>query len=206
MRSWRRKLGVVGILAVLITAVFGSYGAAFADESPEMNDIVIGVWNASGQCVSATYDVSVNYYNQHSLPNEWYASWPAASLEAGAVTIRSDAIWSLVNPDTYRNACTGGQVWINLDTAQINFIYGSATYTSTNSAIDPTTDAHIEEGNSALSWFSFNSCMQDETDTLANQGEGWGTILDNIYVQGAGGCGVSKFSSITGVTSDSNYS
>lgn len=39
------------------------------------------------------YETSKEAYNQNTLPNEWYASWDADTLQAGAVIIRSGVYW-----------------------------------------------------------------------------------------------------------------
>jgi hypothetical protein len=192
-----------------VVATSSSVAATWSpDETPEngTNSIVVGIWSTSGNCVSSTQTVSLNDYIANTLPNEWYPSWNGASLDSGAVLIRTNGYYTLQQPDGNVNSCAGGTVFINIDTAQQDYEPGTSGKLSSLSPIDPITDATIALGGGALSWFAFNSCVQDETQTLAQSGYTWPTILTAIYVGGDGGCGNTTWSSVTFPINDALYS
>lgn len=200
-------LSLVATLAagLLLTAALPA--TALADESPDtQNMLVIGIWDSTNNCVSSTDTESLKWYNINTLPNEWVPSWDTASLESGAVLIRANGYYTTVYPDGNVPSCSGGTVFINVDTAQQDYISGSWSKLSSLSPVDPDTDATISEGNGALQWFSYGSCVQDETQTLAQAGDSWQTILTDIYQNGTGGCGNPTWSSVSFPTNDSVYS
>lgn len=211
----RTTSSLLAVLA-LIVGVVSLPATALADESPDSPlTVVVGQWDSTNNCVQTTYSPDLSLYNYNTLPNEWAPYWPQQALNSGAALVRTNAYYKLQYPDGSVPACGGGSVSIDIDTAEQNYIDGSfsslcnqstSECNAVSNAIDPNTDASIAEGNSSLQWFSYGSCVQNETDTLANGGSGWTAIITDIYQSGSGGCGNPTWSSVTIVTNDSVYS
>lgn len=45
-----------------------------------------------------TQTMNFHFYTRNVLPNEWIASWPTNSLEAGAITVKMFAWYHIINP------------------------------------------------------------------------------------------------------------
>lgn len=101
------------------------------------------------------YTSSAEYYVKDTLPNEWYPSWSAVTLQAGAVIIRSGAYWrinrSILNSAWPNNNCYQGTAgtFKFYRTAPLSrggqeqWIPNSGQ-TSTNSATDSTNGIHAD--------------------------------------------------------------
>ncbi len=210
---------IIIALMVVISMFSTSIPLVFADESNDSPiSITVGIWNSSGNCISSTTTVNLKYYNQNTLPNEWYASWPYNSLQAGNVLIKANAYYYYVTGQQWGYVCNGGgsKAYFTIDTAQANYIAGSysskcSPYPYCASADDPGTDGLMMlESPDNVNWYytfyNWGSCVQNETDYLANQGYNRNVILQDIYINGYGGCGNNLFNYLNFLTSDSSYS
>jgi hypothetical protein len=102
------------------------------------------------------YQNGAEVYVKETLPNEWYGSWSAITLQAGAVIIRSGTFWrinrsvlnsSYPNNNCYRGSSPGLHDWYR-EAPQTrggdeNFIPFSGMAT-TNSATDSTANIHAD--------------------------------------------------------------
>lgn len=91
--------------------------------------------------------MSMDTYVKHVLPAEWYASWNAESLKAGAVAIRSYGGWHVYHPlGTTYDIC---------DTAACQ-VYKDTTSPSADAAVDATAGIYVVDssGNIARSEYS----------------------------------------------------
>ena len=139
-------------------------------------------------------------YVENVLPNEWIAGWSPASLEAGAMAVKSFA-WYWVNHSAYRISGDGECYDVTDDTRSQVYRPGSAT-AATNAAVDATWRARIVRGGGVLqahycststacgAWVDGDWMSQHGTQALARQGDDYATILRHYYsgisITGAG--------------------
>lgn len=97
-------------------------------------------WLNAGQPITEVIEMDFDEYVKNVLPNEWPNSWPAESLKAGAVAVKTFAWWrmTLTNPrpqgvDVVDNTCDQ------------RFIRNSAKPT-TNAAVDDTWPYRMSRG------------------------------------------------------------
>lgn len=101
------------------------------------------------------YETGKEDYNKNTLPNEWYSTWDADTLQAGAVIIRSGVYWrvnrSVLDSSWLNNNCWKGGSGSTLYYRTVPTSRGgqeqwlpNSSQTSTNSAIDATYGYHAE--------------------------------------------------------------
>jgi peptidoglycan hydrolase-like amidase len=163
----------------------------------------IRVYNV-GTGTIQTYDFE--YYVENVLPNEWIASWPAASLSAGAMAVKTYG-WYWVNNwrgGSLDGTCydvSGGTSGGTCDVDYQCFIPGSAT-AATDSAVSGTwNDVALRNGAvfeaTYNSGYSSDTCGEVDgspasgtemsqwgTDACANDGDGWESIFTTYYFPG----------------------
>jgi hypothetical protein len=160
----------------------------------------IRVYNVSTDSLQ-TYDFE--YYVENVLPNEWIASWPAQSLDAGAMAVKTYG-WYWVNNwrgGSFDGTCYDVQGGTSGGSCDVNyqcFIPGSAVSTATDAV--ESTWSQVAQQNGAVFEASFNSgfssdtCGDDDgspapgdemsqwgTDACANDGYGWSSIFTKYY-------------------------
>jgi hypothetical protein len=184
------------------TTAAGGCEGYFSDELPPST---ISVYNV-GTGTIQTYDFE--YYVENVLPDEWEASWPAASLEAGAMAVKTYG-WYWVN--NWRGGSLDGTCYdveggtygntgliADCDTDYQCFIPGTATGATTDAVEKTWTE--VAQRNGAVFEASFNSgystdtCGEDDgstatgsemsqygTDACANDGYPWDEIFTTYY-------------------------
>lgn len=141
------------------------------------------------------------YYAKNVLPNEWITSWPAESLEAGAIAVKEYG-WYWVN--NWRGGSLGGTCYDvqggtfgntgNIANCDVNyqcFIPGTETSTTDNAFNSTwpslaTRSGQIFEtsyiaGNSNCARVDGNTMYQNGSHTCANNGEAWPQIITTFY-------------------------
>lgn len=114
-----------------------------------------------GQTCSCTACTTVNTmsmdtYVKHVLPAEWISSWNAESLKAGAIAIRSYGAYYTFHPiNASYDIC---------DTTCCQ-VYGTATATSTNNAVNATTNIYLVDGSGNIARAEYSA----ENNDLANR-------------------------------------
>jgi hypothetical protein len=103
---------------------------------------------------STVQTMSMDTYVKHVLPAEWFSSWNAESLKAGAVAIRSYGGWYVYHPLT--------STYDICDTTSCQ-VYGNSTAPSSDAAVDATSGVYLVDssGNIARAEYSAennNSC------------------------------------------------
>lgn len=125
-------------------------------------------------------------YVKETLPNEWFPSWAAEALQAGAVIIRSGVYWrinrSILNSSYPNNNCYKGVAgtFTFYRTApqtrggQEQWVPGSsASQTATNSAVDATNSIHADRVSipagrpDAFVPHRYNATVQNSTQSCA---------------------------------------
>jgi hypothetical protein len=74
-----------------------SSGWTSQTEQPASIRVYITGRNPGGPPAGDIIDYDFTFYEQHVLPDEWYASWDLPALEAGAVAVRDYAWYFVVN-------------------------------------------------------------------------------------------------------------
>ncbi|GIH16883.1 hypothetical protein Raf01_50550 [Rugosimonospora africana] len=134
--------------------------------------------------------VDFETYVKNVLPNEWISSWPAESLKAGAMAVKSFGwYWALHST----NKTSGGACFDVYDnTSSQVYKPGSAT-TATNSAVDATWGTRMTRGGAILQahycstttacggWVTGDWMSQYGSRDLANAGDSYSTILNYYY-------------------------
>jgi peptidoglycan hydrolase-like amidase len=134
--------------------------------------------------------VAFKTYVKNVLPNEWVPSWPAESLKAGAMAVKSFA-WHWALTSTRKNS--NGDCYDVTDTTSSQ-VYkpGSATAT-TNSAVDATWGTRMTRGGSILEahycstttacggWVTGDWMSQYGSRDKANAGSSYSSILNSYY-------------------------
>ena len=131
-----------------------------------------------------------HFYVQHVLPNEWIPSWPSASLQAGAMAVKTYG-WYWVN--YWRGGSYNGQCYdVDDSTNYQYFCANCATYASTDNAVDSTWDwlawqsGQIFEtsyiaGSYTCARINGTQMYQDGSETCASDGYKWQQILPVFY-------------------------
>ena len=117
-----------------------------------------------GAC-STVVTMSIETYVKHVLPAEWFASWNAASLKAGAVAIRSYGAYYVNNPISPSSS----PAYDICDSASCQ-VYGDSTVVSTDSAVDNTAGMYLVDrsGNIARTEYSAENNDLANRDTCGN--------------------------------------
>jgi len=134
--------------------------------------------------------VDFKTYVKNVLPNEWISSWPAESLKAGAMATKSFGwYWAL---HSTRKTSFGACFDVYDNTSSQVYVPGSAT-TATNSAVDATWGTRMTRSGEILQahycstttacggWVTGDWMSQYGSRDLANQGDGYSTILHFYY-------------------------
>jgi len=134
--------------------------------------------------------VDFKTYVKNVLPNEWVSSWPAASLRAGAMAVKSYA-WYWALHSTRKTA--GGQCYDVRDDTADQVYRPSSALSSTSSAVDNTWSARMTRSGNILqahycstttacgAWVDGNWLSQYGSRDLANAGDSYQTILRHYY-------------------------
>ena len=134
--------------------------------------------------------VDFKTYVKNVLPNEWVTSWPAASLRAGAMAVKSYA-WYWALHSTRKTA--GGQCYDVRDDTADQVYRPSSAQSSSSSAVDNTWSARMTRSGNILqahycstttacgAWVDGNWMSQYGSRDLANAGDSYQTILHYYY-------------------------
>jgi hypothetical protein len=134
--------------------------------------------------------VAFKTYVKDVLPNEWVASWPAESLKAGAVAVKSFGwYWAL---HSTRKTASGQCFDVYDNTSSQVYKPGSAT-SSTSSAVDATWGTRMTRSGNVLQahycatttacsgWVDGDWMSQDGSRDQAAAGTGYAAILKSYY-------------------------
>jgi len=134
--------------------------------------------------------VDFKTYVKNVLPNEWISSWPAASLRAGAMAVKSYGwYWALHST----RKTSGGQCYDVRDDTVDQVYRPSSALTSTSAAVDSTWTARMTRSGNILQahycatttacggWVDGNWMSQYGSRDLANAGDTYQTILHHYY-------------------------
>ena len=134
--------------------------------------------------------VDFKTYVKNVLPNEWISSWPSASLQAGAMAVKSYA-WYWALHSTRKTA--GGLCYDVRDDTADQVYRPSSALSSTSSAVDSTWSARMTRSGNILqahycstttacgAWVDGNWLSQYGSRDLANAGNSYQTILRHYY-------------------------
>jgi hypothetical protein len=134
--------------------------------------------------------VGFKTYVKNVLPNEWVATWPAASLDAGAMAVKSYGwYWAL---HSTRRTPGGACYDVRDDTGSQVYRPGSAV-SSTSAAVDRTWGTRMTRSGNILqaqycststtcgAWVAGNWMSQTGSRDQARAGKGYRTILRFYY-------------------------
>jgi peptidoglycan hydrolase-like amidase len=134
--------------------------------------------------------VDFKTYVKNVLPNEWISSWPRASLESGAMAVKSYAwYWAL---HSTRKTSGGACYDVRDDTGDQVYKPGSSL-TATSAAVDSTWSARMTRSGNILqahycatttacgAWVDGNWMSQYGSRDLANAGNNYQAILRHYY-------------------------
>jgi hypothetical protein len=134
--------------------------------------------------------VAFKTYVKNVLPNEWVSSWPAASLDAGAMAVKSYGwYWAL---HSTRRTSGGACYDVRDDTGSQVYRPGSAV-SSTSAAVDRTWGTRMTRSGNILqaqycststacgAWVAGNWMSQTGSRDQARAGKGYRTILRFYY-------------------------
>jgi hypothetical protein len=134
--------------------------------------------------------VDFKTYVKNVLPNEWISSWPAESLKAGAMAVKSYGwYWAL---HSTRKTSGGACFDVYDNTSSQVYKPGSAT-TATSAAVDATWGTRMTRGGDILqaqycstttacgAWVTGSWMSQYGSRDLANAGDSYSTILNYYY-------------------------
>jgi peptidoglycan hydrolase-like amidase len=134
--------------------------------------------------------VDFKTYVKNVLPNEWVTSWPDASLEAGAVAVKSYAwYWALHST----RKTSGGDCYDVRDDTADQVYRPSSAQSSTSSAVDSTWSSRMTRSGNILqahycatttgcgAWVDGDWLSQYGSRDLANAGKSYETILRHYY-------------------------
>ena len=134
--------------------------------------------------------VDFKTYVKNVLPNEWVTSWPAASLRAGAMAVKSFG-WFWALHSTRKTA--GGQCFDVYDNTTSQVYRPGSAVASTNAAVDATWGTRMTRSGNVLqahycstttacgAWVDGDWMSQYGSRDLANQGVSWTAILQRYY-------------------------
>ncbi|GID95566.1 peptidase inhibitor family I36 protein [Amorphoplanes digitatis] len=134
--------------------------------------------------------VDFKTYVKNVLPNEWITSWPDASLEAGAMAVKSYGwYWALHST----RKTSGGQCYDVRDDTGDQVYRPSSALASTSSAVDRTWSARMTRNGNILrahycatttacgGWVDGDWLSQYGSRDLANAGKNYQAILRHYY-------------------------
>jgi peptidoglycan hydrolase-like amidase len=134
--------------------------------------------------------VDFKTYVKNVLPNEWISSWPAESLKAGAMAVKSFGwYWAL---HSTRKTSSGACFDVYDNTSSQVYVPGSAT-SATSAAVDATWGTRMTRGGDILQahycstttacggWVTGDWMSQYGSRDLANAGDSYSTILHYYY-------------------------
>jgi len=134
--------------------------------------------------------VSFETYVKNVLPNEWITSWPAESLKAGAVAVKSYGwYWALHST----RKTTGGQCFDVYDTTSSQVYKPGSAVASTNAAVDATWGTRMTRDGKILQahycstttacggWVTGDWMSQYGSRDKAAAGQSYSTILKYYY-------------------------
>jgi hypothetical protein len=134
--------------------------------------------------------VAFKTYVKNVLPNEWVSSWPGASLEAGAVAVKSYGwFWALHST----RKTSGGQCYDVRDDTGDQVYRPSSAQASTSSAVDSTWSSRMTRSGNILQahycatttecggWVDGDWLSQYGSRDLANAGKSYSAILRHYY-------------------------
>ncbi|MEO5832391.1 MAG: SpoIID/LytB domain-containing protein [Nakamurella sp.] len=134
--------------------------------------------------------VDFKSYVKNVLPNEWITSWPSASLDAGAMAVKSYG-WYWALHSTRKTA--GGQCFDVYDSTSSQVYRPGSAVASTSAAVDRTWGARMTRSGNILqahycstetacgAWVSGNWMSQYGSRDKARAGQGYATILRSYY-------------------------
>jgi peptidoglycan hydrolase-like amidase len=134
--------------------------------------------------------VNFKTYVKNVLPNEWVPSWPNASLDAGAVAVKSYGwYWALHST----RKTPGGQCYDVRDDTGDQVYKPSSAQSSTSAAVDRTWSTRMTRSGNILAahycatttacggWVDGNWLSQYGSRDLANAGQDYKAILRHYY-------------------------
>jgi peptidoglycan hydrolase-like amidase len=134
--------------------------------------------------------VDFKTYVKNVLPNEWVSGWPSASLQAGAVAVKSYGwYWALHST----RKTSGGQCYDVRDDTADQVYKPSSAKSSTSSAVDGTWSTRMTRSDKILmahycstttacgAWVDGDWMSQYGSRDLANAGDDYRTILRHYY-------------------------
>ncbi|MET8147911.1 SpoIID/LytB domain-containing protein [Actinoplanes sp. NPDC049668] len=134
--------------------------------------------------------VDFKTYVKNVLPNEWITSWPDASLEAGAMAVKSYGwYWALHST----RKTSGGQCYDVRDDTGDQVYRPSSAQASTSSAVDRTWSTRMARNGNILrahycatttacgGWVDGDWLSQYGSRDLANAGKNYQAILRHYY-------------------------
>jgi peptidoglycan hydrolase-like amidase len=134
--------------------------------------------------------VDFKTYVKNVLPNEWITSWPKASLEAGAMAVKSYGwYWALHST----RKTSGGQCYDVRDDTGDQVYRPSSAQASTSAAVDSTWSTRMTRSGNILQahycatttacggWVDGDWLSQYGSRDLANAGQSYQTILQHYY-------------------------
>ncbi|NBE82506.1 SpoIID/LytB domain-containing protein [Micromonospora rubida] len=134
--------------------------------------------------------VDFKTYVKNVLPNEWVTSWPNASLQAGAVAVKSYGwYWALHST----RKTSGGQCYDVRDDTADQVYRPSSAVSSTSAAVDSTWSTRMTRSGSILrahycatttacgGWVTGDWMSQYGSRDLANAGNNYQAILRYYY-------------------------
>jgi peptidoglycan hydrolase-like amidase len=134
--------------------------------------------------------VDFKTYVKNVLPNEWVTSWPAASLRAGAVAVKSFGwYWALHST----RKTSGGQCFDVYDNTTSQVYRPGSAVSSTSAAVDATWGTRMTRSGNILqahycstttacgAWVDGDWLSQYGSRDQANAGKSWSAILQYYY-------------------------
>ncbi|MBT2207771.1 MULTISPECIES: SpoIID/LytB domain-containing protein [Actinomadura] len=134
--------------------------------------------------------VAFKTYVQNVLPNEWVTSWPAESLKAGAMAVKSYGwYWALHST----RKTSGGQCFDVYDTTSSQVYKPGSAKASTNAAVDATWGTRMTRDGKILQahycstttacggWVTGDWMSQYGSRDKANAGSSYSSILKAYY-------------------------
>ncbi|MFG1997535.1 SpoIID/LytB domain-containing protein [Spirillospora sp. NPDC048911] len=134
--------------------------------------------------------VSFETYVKNVLPNEWLTSWPAESLKAGAMAVKSFGwYWALHST----RKTSSGQCFDVYDTTSSQVYKPGSAVASTNAAVDATWGTRMTRDGKILqahycatttacgAWVNGDWMSQYGSRDKANAGQSYSTILRYYY-------------------------
>jgi hypothetical protein len=145
-------------------------------------NVVIAKWDSTNQCVLFAYGFyNVDTVARDGLAGEWFSTDPKQALRAGADLIRSDAVFFSTHPEwtdpiAGQNCAGVDQFYFDMRNSRFEgwgpgkgaLDKGIANHIPNNQVTN--TGGEVVAQNGTAKYYEFNSCLQGQTVTLANQG------------------------------------